>query len=85
MIHFLDSMLNITMLELSIELSILRSTYALYKPFSKVCVEQCLEALVYMFVTRLTFIKFACIILVHWSVILIICKMTLEQLTSYMQ
>ena len=44
MIIFLGSMLNITMLELSIELSINKSAN-LY--LSKVCGEQCLKALVY--------------------------------------
>ena len=48
MIIFLGSMLSIAMLELSIELYINKYAYLLYKTFSKVCGEQCLEALVYV-------------------------------------
>ena len=35
-----------------------------------------------MFVTRLTFIKFAWVILVHWHAISITCKMTCELLVT---
>ena len=38
-----------------------------------------------MFVTRLTFTKLAHVILVHWRVILIACKMIHELLTSNMR
>ena len=51
------------------------STYAFYIIFKYVYIEQCLEGL-FVFVTRLTFTKFAHVILMHWYVILIMCKMT---------
>ena len=38
-----------------------------------------------MFVTRVTFTKFAHVILIHWCVISIVCKMTHELLASNMQ
>ena len=52
------------------------------KRLSKICVEQHLEALVYV-VKRLAFNKFVHVILMHWHVIL--CKMIGELLTSNMQ
>ena len=54
------------------------------KLLSKVYIKHCLEAIA-MLVMRLTFIKFAHVILVHWCVISIACKMTCEQLASNMQ
>ena len=41
--------------------------------------------LLFMFVTRVTFTKFAHVILIHWCVISIVCKMTHELLASNMQ
>ena len=79
MIRFLGSMLSIVMLELSNELSLSPLIVARVH-LSKVYVLR----LLFMFVTRLTFTKFVCVILVHWCVILIMCKMTCEQLTSNM-
>ena len=38
-----------------------------------------------MFVTRFTFIKFIHIVLVYWCIILILCEMIHELLTSNMQ
>ena len=58
MICFLDSMLSLAMLELSIEISINRSMYMLNILTSKVCVEQHLNTLVYALM-RLACTKFA--------------------------
>ena len=41
--------------------------------------------LLFMFVMRLMFAKFAHIILIHWCVILILCKINCEQHGSNMQ
>ena len=44
---------------------------------SKVCVKQRLEAVCDE--PNIIFIKFACIILIHWHVISIVCKITFKQ------
>ena len=79
-------MFSITILELSIELSssLIEVHIHCTKLLSKVCAKQCLEVFVYV-CDEAHIIKFACVILVHWDVILIVCKMTHEQLVSNVQ
>ena len=48
MIRFLGFMFTVAMLEMSIESFINKSAYALHNTLSEVCVEQRLEALVYV-------------------------------------
>ena len=83
-IHFPGSIHSIAMLELSIEVSSnpLIEVRMHCTKLSKACVEQRLEALVYVCYEIQKFIKFAHIILMHWHVISITCKMTHELLAS---
>ena len=66
---------HVGIVQQSIIQSINISTYALYKTF---IVSANVLRFLFMFVTRLIFSKFACVILVHWCVISIAYKMTHE-------
>ena len=84
---FLGSILSVAMLELSIKGSsnlLIEEHTCCTKLSSKVCAEHCLEALVYVS-DEANIYKFAHVILVHWHVILIVCKMTCELLGSKKQ
>ena len=55
------------------------------KMLSKVFVSSNSLRLLFMFMVRFTFTIFTHVILVHWRVILITCKMTCEEFTNYTQ
>ena len=77
MIHFLGCKLSDAMLELSIEVSL-----NLFLIEACTCVLRNILSLLLLVVARLMFTKFAHVILMHWHVISITCKITCELLMS---